>query len=180
MNVKKSVRIALLATAGFVGAGAGGDAVAAGTATGTLNVSAEVVQTCAITNASQTVSLDIGTYDVLANAAAPLKSSAAVIHVTCTSGSSGVTIDLSPGVNPSNGSATAPLRVLKSGGNSLTYNIYSDSGYLNIWGAGSGHNVALSAGTGADQPTTVYGMVDAAQNPPIGTYTDIVGITVNY
>jgi len=92
-----------------------------------------------------------------------------------------LTISLSAG-----SSASFTLRQLRSGIDSLSYNLYSDSSYTAVLGDGTGNTQRLSAGL---QPTLassvtksfpVYGRIPPAQNVSPGNYADTVIVTVTY
>ena len=59
---------------------------------------------------------------------------------------------------------------MTSGGNLLSYNIYTDAARANVWGDGTGGTVTIasSTGTGAAQNVTVYGRVPTGQTGAAG------------
>ena len=148
----------------------------AGTATSNLSVTASVAANCAIS----TSAVAFGPYDpVVANAATALPGTGTV-SVTCTTGS-GATITLGQGAHAGGGSTdAAPARRLNDGGTHfLTYELFSDAGLTTVWGNTGGTGVAYT-GTGTQSNLTVYGSVDAAQNVPVGSYSDTVVATVTF
>lgn len=181
----KNLKIAtLLAAAAFV-VGFATEA-SAQTATSNLNVSATVNQTCTIT----TGAVAFGTYDpVGTNASSPL-TGAGSLSVTCTNGSTGVTLTLGNGGNyASNGNqrGMGPIS-----GSYLSYELYQPTAttpsaacgaLTQRWGT-TGAEIFTPSGVtwAAATPQTfnVCGNVPAGQNVPAGSYTDIVTATVNF
>ncbi len=101
-----------------------------------------------------------------------LKNANSSISVTCTSGTL-YTVGLS------GGSCSVANRCMKSGGNSLAYNLYTDSAHTHVWTAlGGGNTPTYSAGT---HTFTVYGQIPAVSPlPPTGDYQDSIIVTVEY
>lgn len=88
------------------------------------------------------------------------------------------TVSLSTGM-----SGTYNSRTLTSGASSLGYNLYTSSADSAVWGNGSGSSSTVQAVIWFFAPTatlTVYGAVAAGQDPPAGSYTDTITVTVNY
>jgi spore coat protein U-like protein len=74
-----------------------------------------------------------------------------------------------------------------SGTNTLSYNIYWSTAYSQIMGDGTGGSFAGSAGPftvtagGSNYATgTMYGAIPAAQDAAVGSYSDIITMTVTY
>ncbi|HXS20313.1 MAG TPA: spore coat protein U domain-containing protein, partial [Steroidobacteraceae bacterium] len=82
-------------------------------------------------------------------------------------------------VSMSAGSGTLTSRVMKSGGSQLDYNLYTNSTHTTIWGDGTSGTVKVSA-TSLGATYTVYGLIPALQNVPVGSYSDTVTVTVTY
>lgn len=98
------------------------------------------------------------------------------ITLTCTgTGKSNYTLSLSTG-----SSATYTPRTMKNGTNSLSYNLFKDAAYTQIWGDGTGGSTAFTGTAdmkGAPTITinvTLYGRIPAQTAPPPGTYTDTI------
>lgn len=82
-------------------------------------------------------------------------------------------------------SASFATRLLKSGTNSLSYNLFTNAAHTIVWGDGT-------AGTGSVSDTEligvgntifnypVYGQLAAMQDKPSGTYSDSITVTVDY
>ena len=74
-------------------------------------------------------------------------------------------------------------RTLLSGSNTLTFNLYRDNAYSQVWGDGSGSTFTV-AGTGSGLLTantiTVYGSIPISQDKPVGTYSSLITVTISY
>jgi spore coat protein U-like protein len=113
-----------------------------------------------------------GNYDTLSNVA---RVSTGDINVTCDLLTPPYTILLSPG------NGTYASRAMSGGGTVLQYNLYTDPTHLIVWGDGTGGtSVGAGLATGANQVHTVYGRIPAAQNVPVGTYSDMIIVTVTF
>lgn len=151
----------------------------AGTTTGSFTVSTTVVSACNVTSAT---ALTFPNYDP--TSATPTDGSS-TINVTCTKNSPYV-IALNYGAN----GGTVANRVMKdSGTDTLNYNLYTDTGYANVWKDATTCNVPATLGSNCDggtgtgntaQTYTVYGQIPASQNVPAGTYNDTITITVTF
>ena len=176
MNNHRKLSILKLALASTfaVGTALGSVNAYAVTATSNLAVGAAVENTCTIS----TTPVVFGTYDVTVNSAADIDTTGGVI-VTCTSGAT-TTVTLGQGTNPGTGSAAAtPVRLMASGTNRLSYQLYSDSAGGTVWG-NTGLTGVAHLGDGTATTLTVYGRVFQGQNPPAGTYADTVLATVTF
>ena len=154
--------LALAGTSGF-----------AATATTNLGVSATVSANCTLT----ATAVGFGSYDpVSANASTDLVASGAV-NANCTNGAT-ATILLGQGLHAATGSTdAAPLRQMISGGNQLSYQLYSDANHTTVWDNSTG--VSYS-GQGTQTSVSVYGKVTAGQNVPSGNYADTVVATISF
>jgi spore coat protein U-like protein len=122
-----------------------------------------------------------GTYDPLA--ASPLTSTGTVT-ATCNGISLfgvPITVALNKGLW-----GTFATRVMKTGANTLNYNLYSDSAHTHIWGDGTSGTVTVGLtvnipflGSGSAS-ATVYGQVPVSQDVAPGTYTDTITVTITY
>lgn len=101
----------------------------------------------------------------------------AAVSVSCTSGAP-YQIAMGGGSNQS-GSAR---RMAGPASNFLTYQLYSDSARVTLWGDGSAQLGARHGGTGSGsaQSLTVYGRIPAGQSPAAGSYSDSVTVTIEY
>jgi spore coat protein U-like protein len=141
----------------------------AATSTATFNVQVTIVATCTINSAS---TLNFGSQGVFtANV-----DQTSTIQVQCTN-----TTPYNIGLDAGLGSgATVAIRKMTSGGATVNYTLYSDSGRTTVWGATIGTNTVAATGNGAAQSYTVYGRIPAQTTPAPGTYADTVTVTVTY
>jgi len=178
MILKKIVlkRTQLMIGAASISLLLGGTALAGNVQTN-LGVSGTVTNDCTIASSP---TLDFNNYHpATGNLTSPLNVNG-TLAVTCTEGTV-AEIDLSAGSNGAH--ATGTTRALKSGSNYLSYELYSDSEYSNVWGVGDGTGgVTEDAAPSADAVDyTVYGQVPGGQSVPEATnYADTVAVTVNF
>jgi spore coat protein U-like protein len=151
-------------------------------ATGTLAVSATVVNNCQFT----TTPVAFGNYDpaVVNSASGANLLATGTLLVTCTTGDS-IQVDLDQGGNGT-GSLLVPARQMVNGGtNFLAYNLFWPTTANNgtttatLWGTGSGSSFVFTA-TGSQETVNVFGSVTKGQNVAAGSYTDTVNVAVNY
>jgi spore coat protein U-like protein len=158
---------ALLAVAALA-ASAG---ASAGTATGTFTVQATIASACLVTANT----LNFGAYSPTS---ATALTGSTTIDVNCTSGS-----PFTAALNVGSGGGAFTGRTLLSGSNTLTFNLYRDAAYTQVWGDGTGSTFTV-AGTGSGLLTantiTVYGQVPISQDKPVGTYSSLVTVTISY
>lgn len=84
-----------------------------------------------------------------------------------------VTVSLSPGA----GSYGA--RAMPGSTGQLSYNLYTTSQRVAVWGDGSGGSDSVSD-TFQSRNFTVYGTIPTRQNVPAGTYGDMIVVTITY
>jgi spore coat protein U-like protein len=139
------------------------------TVTSTFSAQVTLTASCVINSAS---TLNFGSQGVLtANV-----DNTSTLQVQCTN-----TTPYNIGLDAGTGSgATMAARKMTSGGATVTYSLYSDSGRSTVWGNTVGTDTVPGTGNGASQSFTVYGRVPAQTTPASGTYTDTVTITVTY
>ena len=162
--VKKILAAGIMAAA-FVLAAFSSDLFAA-QGTSSLDVSANVTNTCTISTAP----LSFGAYDPLLGSP---NDNTGTVSITCTSGAA-VTLELDNGAN------YLASRRMASGANFLNYEIYQDAGRLTRWGSVAAAENQSTTGTGVQQDFFAYGRIPALQNVPSGTYTDTVVAAVNF
>lgn len=75
--------------------------------------------------------------------------------------------------------ANGSTRRMASGANHIIYELYRDNARTQRWGT-QGISDASGAGDNTVQSLTVYGRVPAQPNPPPGTYSDTVTVTLTY
>jgi len=105
------------------------------------------------------------------------------------------------------GGTSYTARLLRSGTNTLGYNLYSNSGYTTIFGNGSGGSSVVTycftggtvlscsgatyvgapasglgglAGTPQTQLIPIYGRIPASQDAAVGSYSDTLTVTVTF
>jgi spore coat protein U-like protein len=110
--------------------------------------------------------------------------STATVTTQCTN-TTPYSIGLDSGTN-----AAGSQRRMQQGaaGQYVSYNLFTDSGYAQPWGAassatgcaGASGTCVLGTGTGSNQGITVYGQVPPQASPSVGSYTDTVVVTVTY
>lgn len=116
-----------------------------------------------------------GTYDPFSGSALD---STGTVTVDCgTLTSTQYTVSLSTG-----GNGTYFPRAMNSGGNTLPYNLYTDSAHTTIWGDGSGATATVSGSASLGNPKnhTVYGRIPGGENPVVGSYADSITATVTF
>ena len=161
-------RGALLSLAALLAQALGSVAHAA-TATSTFTVQMTVTSSCVINSAS---TLNFGSQGVLvANV-----DNTSTLQVQCTN-TTPYNIGLDAGLGTG---ATVAVRKMTSGGNTINYSLYSDSGRTTVWGNTVGTNTITGTGNGASQSYTVYGRVPPQTTPAAATYTDTITVTVTY
>jgi spore coat protein U-like protein len=86
-----------------------------------------------------------------------------------------VAIKLDPGQN--SGGRFHPRKMLSIRGTAtLAYNLYVDAGFTRVWGDGTG-NTHAPTGLGN---FTIYGRIPGQQNVPVGLYSDMVTVIVEW
>lgn len=162
MRIIKSAIIA----ASCLGALAAPNGAQAASTTATMNNTATVAAFCTVA----TTSLAFGTYTSAANA-----TTTATVTATCTNTTS-YTVALDKGTN----GATETARLMKAGSSAatLSYGIYSDSGYTTNWGTTAGSQ--SGTGNGSAQTLTAYGKIPSGQFVTPDSYTDTVTVTLTY
>jgi len=145
------------------------EAPLAATATTSFQVSVTLSATCTINSAS---ALNFGNQGILSTNV----DQTSTIQVTCTN-----TTPYNIGLDAGTGTgATVTTRKLTSGGATVNYTLYSDSGRTTIWGTTIGTNTVTGTGNGTGQNYTVYGRIPTQATPAPGTYTDTITVTVTY
>jgi len=141
----------------------------ASTTTSTFTVSVTLAATCTINSAS---ALNFGNQGILsANI-----DQTSTIQVTCTN-----TTPYNIGLDAGTGTgATVATRKLTSGGATVNYMLYSDTGRTTVWGTTIGTDTVAATGNGTGQNYTVYGRIPSQTTPAPGTYTDTITVTVTY
>jgi spore coat protein U-like protein len=143
----------------------------AATDTVTFQVTASVLSACDV----QATNHAFGTYTP--SSGTPLDGTSTV-SVYCTSGTP---YTLSLDVGTGGGDFTA--RQMGSGGNQMSYNLYTTNARSTVWGDGSGSTGTIS-GNGSGLLTAaqhiVYGRIAINQDVAPGSYTSTVTVTVTF
>jgi spore coat protein U-like protein len=122
-----------------------------------------------------TTAVSFGTYNVF-NVSAT--TSTGTVTYRCGNADHNITITISTG-----SSGTFANRTMKKGTEALTYNLYMDAAFANVWGDGSGTTTTYHINNppnNTDVPLTVYGRVLALQDVSAGSYSDTVIATINF
>ena len=115
--------------------------------------------------------LSFGTYDPFSSQGLDTTGS---ISVTCDAAVS-YSVSLSPG------SGSYISRVMASGPHTLNYNLFTNAARTVVWGDGSGGTAVVDGSiAGPTVNHTVYGRIPARQNAHIGSYGDIITVTVTF
>jgi spore coat protein U-like protein len=96
------------------------------------------------------------------------------MSIKCSGGANSV-ISLSAG--QSNNYAS---RVMRSGVNSLNYNLYTSAARDLVWGDGSGGSTVISTGKNAGITLNIFGQIPAGQDAATGVYIDNISVTINF
>lgn len=152
----------------------------AGSVTNPIGVQATVVPGCVLGIASTGAFTNYGTIDfgsvtnLTSNVDVTTSNGAGSIVLTCTPGIP-ASIALDAGLNSSSTSA----RLLKSGTDTLGYQLYQNSARTILWGTGSdAYNFTTLP---VPSQTTIYARLNSQTNfPAAGTYTDTVTATISW
>ncbi|SEL83830.1 Spore coat protein U (SCPU) domain-containing protein [Roseateles sp. YR242] len=149
-------------------------ATAATPVTTTFQVTATVISACTVSGSS----LNFGnTLDSLSSST-PVDATSTV-SVSC-SNTTPYTVSLNAGAN-AGGASNYASRTMKSGSDTLAYQLYLDSGRSTVWGDGTSSSSAKNGtGSGSTQSLTVYGRLPSLANAVPGSYTDTVTVTISY
>ncbi len=91
------------------------------------------------------------------------------------SGSPSFVVTLSTGQ-----SNTYFARVMKSGGNSLNYNLYTSAARTVVWGDGTGGSNVMTASRNGSTTLSIFGEIPAEQDATVGTYSDSITTIINF
>lgn len=165
----KTTKICLL-TLGLIASYAGH----AATITTSFQVTADIAAKCNTVTAN---TLAFGTFDPVAATNLDVNTTMAV---TC-SRNTPYTIALNGG---STATGTIANRLMTNGTDTLQYQIYTTTGRTIVWGDGTGTSQTVpGTGSGVAQTVNVYGRIPGTQvpaNPPVGSYTDTITVTVTF
>jgi len=116
--------------------------------------------------------VDFGIYNVFSSSN---NNGVGSITIRCKGGGSGFLVTLSSGQSNSYAS-----RTMRSGENSLSYNLYTSAARIVVWGDGSGGSSAMSASKNSTTSLSVFGQIPAGQDAAIGTYSDSITTIINF
>jgi len=100
------------------------------------------------------------------------------VGITCTNG-----VKYSVGLSFGTNGGTGPLNRFMANaasGQKISYAMYQDANKALAWGNTPGVDMQAGTGTGLTQNLTAFGVLPAQATPSVGTYSDIVVVTVNY
>jgi spore coat protein U-like protein len=168
--VKGQATVSILCALAAVAAGPS----AATTATGSFQVTANVVSACAV---SASV-LNFGSSIDPLSAGTPLDGSS-TISVQCTN-TTPYAVALNAGGN-AGGASNFTARAMRNGSNSMGYQLYIDSARSTVWGDGTASSSTVSGtGSGSTQSLSLYGRVPSLAGAVPGLYSDTVTVTITY
>ncbi len=125
---------------------------------------------CSITSLS---AVDFGTYNVFS--AQSNTNGVGNVSVRCQNGPPTFVVNLSSGQSNS-----YILRIMKSGGNILNYNLYTSAARIVVWGDGSGGSSTMSVNRNNTTTLSVFGQIPAGQDAAVGAYTDNITTTISF
>lgn len=114
-----------------------------------------------------------GVYDVFALVANNNGVGSLTIH--CQGGGPQAVVALSTGQS----NTYAPRR-MKSGANTMSYNLYTSAGRTVVWGDGSGASQTLAISANSTTTLSIFGQIPAGQDAAVGAYSDSVTAVVNF
>lgn len=126
--------------------------------------------------------LGFGGYDVFSSIP---KDATATVNVTCNAPPQNpnapipVVISLSPG-NSGNFAQRQMQRV--GGPERLAYNLFTTPSFSTAWGDGSGGSQTQTNFVTRTMPwnATIYARIPAGQNVPVGSYSDVITVTIEW
>jgi spore coat protein U-like protein len=140
----------------------------ASNASTSFTVSATVITSCKVS----ATTLNFGSAGVLTSNV----DATSTVAATCTS-----TTPYNMGLNAGTGTgATVTSRKMTSGGATINYSLYSNSGRTTNWGNTVGTDTVAATGSCLAQNNTVYGRVPSQTTPAPATYLDTIVATVTY
>ena len=142
-------------------------AILAGTDTGEVSVTVNVVEICSIAGGS----LDFGTYESGQTGSLPAQGT--ITYSGCNPGTVNVALDGGQAGNEN-------LRSMSDGnGNLLNYYIFKDAARTEIWGTDA-RSADLAVDASGSGTWTTYGRILRDQSVSAGTYSDAVHVTVTF
>ena len=122
---------------------------------------------------SSITSVDFGTYNVFSTFSN--NNGVGSVTIDCQGGGSNLLVTLSSGQSNSYVS-----RTMRSGGNSLYYNLYTSAARNVVWGDGTGASSTMVVNKNSITTLNVFGQIPAGQDVTVGSYTDNITTIVNF
>jgi spore coat protein U-like protein len=143
----------------------------ASTATGTLPVFVQVVNTCSVLKAN----MNFG--QVNGQTVSQQADVTGFIFVECTNATA-YDVGLDQGLY---GDGTVTGRAMSDGsGDLINYSLFSDPAETQNWGDTVGTDTESGTGSGSLQKLIVFGQIPSQNLSVIGNYSDTVGVTITY
>jgi spore coat protein U-like protein len=130
----------------------------------TIPITSFAATRCAITAIA---SVDFGTYDVFSSF--PNNNGVGSITIDCQGGGSNILVALSNGQ-----SSNYVSRLMRSGENSMKYNLYTSAARNVVWGDGTGGSSTMMINKNSTTTLSVFGQIPAEQDAAVGFYTDSI------
>lgn len=142
---------------------------------------AEPAATCSV----EATAMNFGDYDPIEGQPATTTGN---ITIYCSKNKLDVTVELDGGT-----AASFQPRLMRSGSETLAYNVYADASHSQVLGNGNSGTVRAACSTGQNRPgcaavndpgrgsgamLTLHGLVPASQNVAVGSYTDQLQVTI--
>ncbi|MDQ7262459.1 spore coat U domain-containing protein [Paracoccus sp. PS-1] len=140
------------------------------TATDSFDVRITITEECQVIS---TETLDFGNAGVLTGNV----DATASLQVACTSSTP---YDIGLGAGEGAGATTTTRQMSSASLDTISYQLFRDSGRTANWGDTVGTDTQAGTGTGAAQSFTIYGRVIPQTTPAPGSYSDNVTVTVTY
>lgn len=138
-----------------------------------LLLTGEVYAACTVT----ATGVNFGNYDVFV---ATALNSTGSITVTCDLVPP-VDVTISIGPSPNSGVLNPRQMKLLAGSDLLNYNLFTDAARTQIWGDGTGGTTTIflkNVPKNRPKTVTVYGSISPNQNVSIGSYSDLLTVTI--
>lgn len=121
-------------------------------------------------------SVNFGTYDVFSPAP---DDSTGSIAVNCNNPGPGTNVQIA--ISPGNSGSFSPRQMRQTAGPGfMSYNLYIDPSRTSVWGDGTANTSTVTANVRRNvmlnQP--IYGRIPALQNLSVGSYGDVLTVTV--
>lgn len=117
--------------------------------------------------------VNFGNYEVFATL--PNNFGVGSMTINCQGGGGPFRVTLSTGQ-----SHTFTMRKMRSGPNTLDYNLYTSAGRSVVWGDGSGASGVMFVTKNTSSNFYIFGQIPALQDAAVGTYSDNITAIVNF